>query len=50
LKRHPFFRGLDWNKLLNKEIAPPIHLKMDENDENEELQFLKQMEKVKFVD
>ncbi len=50
IKRHPFFRGLDWNKLQNKEIPPPIHLSMDETDENEELQYLKQVEKVKFKD
>jgi hypothetical protein len=24
LKRHPFFDGLDWDKLYRKEIAPPF--------------------------
>jgi transcription initiation factor IIF auxiliary subunit len=50
IKRHPFFRGLDWTKLTNKEIDPPIHLQMEEDDDNEELQYLKAMEKVKFKD
>jgi len=40
LKRHPFFRGLDWQKLSKREIDPPIQLAMDEEDDDEELQYL----------
>jgi hypothetical protein len=29
-KRHPFFKGLDWNKLVKKEIPPPIMLRMED--------------------
>ena len=25
IKSHPFFKGLDWNKLLKKEIKAPIN-------------------------
>ncbi len=37
IRRHPFFKSLDWNKLMNKEIDPPIILTMDDEPENEEL-------------
>lgn len=36
--------------LMNKEIPPPMILTMDESDENEEVKYLKMMEKVKFRD
>jgi hypothetical protein len=41
-KRHPFFKGLDWNKLYRKEILPPVMLRMEEEEESEEMQYLKQ--------
>jgi hypothetical protein len=41
---------MDWNKLMQKQIAPPMHLAMEDEDENEELRYLKSMEKVKFRD
>lgn len=25
LMNHPFFEGIDWNKLLNKEYQPPFN-------------------------
>ena len=54
VKAHEFFKGLDWDKLLKKELAPPIHLSNDEGsfgeaEDNEEYMFLKQQES-KFVD
>ena len=54
VKQHEFFKDLDWNKLVTKEIKPPIHLHNDEGQElegenNEEYLFLKQQES-KFVD
>lgn len=36
LKRHPFFKGLDWQKLYNRELPPPVMLKMDDNEEEGE--------------
>ena len=50
IKRHPFFKSIDWNKLYNREITPPVALKMDEEGDNEEIQYLKQLEKAKFRD
>ena len=37
IKKHPFFKHIDWNKLYNREIPPPVTLKMDEEDDNEEI-------------
>jgi len=37
IKKHPFFKGIDWGKLMTKELDPPIILTMDEEGENEEL-------------
>ena len=50
IKRHPFFKGLDWQKLYNRELTPPVALLMEEDPENEELQYLKMVEKQKFRD
>ena len=30
VKKHEFFKGLDWDKLLKKELVPPILLKNEE--------------------
>lgn len=53
VKQHEFFKGLDWEKLLRKEIPPPVHLKNDDSqgneENNEEYLFLKQQE-AKFMD
>jgi len=52
-KSHDFFKGLDWEKLYKKEIAPPIMLAGDDDshgdENNEEYQFLKEQES-KFFD
>ena len=46
IKKHPFFAILDWNKLMRREITPPVILSMDDDDDrldepNEEAMFLK---------
>lgn len=44
-KQHEFFKGLDWAKLMKRELTPPVHLKNEEADEDEkgeEYMFLKQ--------
>ena len=46
VKTHDFFKGFDWDKLMKKEIQPPVLLKGENDDEgdeenNEEMQFLK---------
>jgi len=37
IKRHPFFKGMDWTKLYNRENPPPVALKMDDEADNEEI-------------
>ena len=55
VKRHEFFKGLDWDKLLKMELQPPTLLKNEEGalgegeEDNEEYLFLKQQES-KFLD
>ena len=55
VKKHEFFKGLDWDKLLKKELVPPTLLKNEEGqigegeEDNEEYLFLKQQES-KFLD
>ena len=54
VKQHEFFKDIDWEKLKNKEIDPPVILRNENSregsdEENEEYQFLKQQEK-KFFD
>jgi hypothetical protein len=41
IRRHPFFKDLNWTQLMNKEIDPPLVMTMEEEENNEELQFLK---------
>ena len=36
--------------MMKKEIDPPIILTMDESEENEEIKYLKQQEKIRFRD
>ena len=49
VKQHEFFKNMDWNKLMAKEIRPPILLKGEdpgaEDENNEEYQFLRQQER-----
>ena len=33
LKQHAFFSGLDWQKLMRKQIDPPLHLNMNDDEE-----------------
>lgn len=52
MKQHEFFKGMDWEALARKEVAPPIHLKGEDgndDDGDEEMQFLKSKE-TKFKD
>jgi hypothetical protein len=32
IRKHAFFKGIDWRKLLNKEYIPPIYIDMKENE------------------
>jgi len=42
IKNDPFFREIDWKKLQLWKLPPPIFLKMESNDsDNEEEAFLK---------
>lgn len=44
IKQHDFFKGFDFDKLLKKEIQPPIVLQAEDipdDEDNEENQFLK---------
>jgi len=50
IKRHPFFKGLDWARLERREMEPPVLLTMEDEPDNEELEYLKQVEKNKFRD
>ena len=36
IKRHPFFKGIDWDLLMAKKIAPPLILKLDREEEDDE--------------
>jgi serum/glucocorticoid-regulated kinase 2 len=40
LKNDPFFRDIDWKKLMKWTIPPPIHLKIEDESDNEEEAFL----------
>ena len=35
MKKHPFFASINWVKLQNKEVKPPIILGMDESDSDD---------------
>lgn len=34
IKQHAFFRGFDWQLLLDKKVSPPVHLVKNEEDSN----------------
>ena len=36
IKNHPFFKGIDWEKLKNKEITPPINF-INQKNENDKI-------------
>jgi hypothetical protein len=49
MKRHPFFAGINWMKLMKRELSPPIVLRMDDSEveagaDPEEAKFLKQLD------
>jgi serum/glucocorticoid-regulated kinase 2 len=29
IKKHPFFKEIDWQKLIARQLKPPLHLSMD---------------------
>lgn len=35
VKSHAFFREIDWEKLASKQIKPPIHLRMEDYDDDD---------------
>ena len=37
VKRHPFFKGIDWEKLQNKNIIPPINFIKQKNENEQKL-------------
>ncbi len=52
IKQHDFFKTIDWEKLMRKEIDPPIQLNEEishDEEDNEEYKFLK-MQESKFKD
>ena len=51
LKNHPFFKGINWEKLENKEINPPINF-IKQKEENEKLQSKnnKTKKNIRFID
>ena len=52
LKNHPFFKGIDWEKLKNKEINPPINF-IKQKEENEKLSDSKKnkiKKNIRFID
>lgn len=44
IKNDPFFKDIDWKKLTKRQIQPPIHLTLNDSD-NEEEAFLQQRSK-----
>ena len=51
IKSHPFFKGIDWEKLKNKEINPPINFIKQKNDyEKNDSQKNKLKKNIRFTD
>ena len=38
MKQHDFFKVINWDKLYKKEMEPPLHLSMDEDDAGEKVE------------
>ena len=52
IKRDPFFKGIDWNKMMKRQVKPPVMLMVEEsNGDDDEEAFLQSRSKpVKFND
>jgi hypothetical protein len=35
MKKHPFFAAIDWNKMMKREIQPPIMLALDDSEDED---------------
>ena len=45
LKAHEFFKDIDWQALMRREVKPPVHLKNEDDEEegdDEERRFLRE--------
>lgn len=38
LKNDPFFKEIDWKKLMKRQLPPPIFLKIEDGDDDDEEQ------------
>ena len=45
MKKHPFFKEIDWQKLMKRQIDPPVHLKLDDQGDSEEAKMFAAIEK-----
>lgn len=44
IKKHQFFNGIDWDAVVNKQIKPPIKIKVKQHDDTKNINkvFLKE--------